>query len=236
MTTTMNGKIRTEKLSFSYGERLLLGDISVEFADQAITAITGPSGTGKSTLLTVFNRLWEEIGGGALRGRVLLRLEGRWQDIHAAEMPVSMLRRRVGMVFQTPNPLPMSISANLAFPLKLAGIEDKQEIAARSREALLRVHLLTEVEDRLGSDARLLSGGQQQRLCLARALMLHPEVLLLDEPTSSLDPKACTGIEELLLELKESCAIVLVSHYQDQISRIADQVYLLGERTLLRQR
>lgn len=236
MTTTMNGKIRTESLSFSYGERLLLEDISVEFADQAITAITGPSGTGKSTLLTVFNRLWEEIGGGPLRGRVHLRLEGRWQDIHAPEIPVSTLRRRVGMVFQTPNPLPMSLAANLAFPLKLAGIDDKEEIAARSREALRRVHLLAEVEDRLTSDARLLSGGQQQRLCLARALMLRPEVLLLDEPTSSLDPKACAGIEELLLELKESCAIVLVSHYQDQISRIADMVYLLGERTLLRQR
>lgn len=232
----MTGKILTDSLAFSYGKLVLFRDISIEIPDHSITAITGPSGTGKSTLLTIFNRLWQEMGVGQLEGRALVRLSGNWVDIYSKEIDISELRRRVGMVFQTPNPLPMSIAANLAFPLQLMGRHSRKEITAKSYQALEKVQLLNEVKDRLEEDARTLSGGQQQRLCLARALMLNPEVLLLDEPTSSLDQKSCAKIEELLLALKSSCAIVLVSHYQDQISRIADQVFLLGDQTLIQQR
>lgn len=232
----MTGKIITDSLAFSYGNLVLFRDISIKIPDHSITAITGPSGTGKSTLLTIFNRLWQEMGEGQIEGRALVRLSGNWVDIYNKEIDISELRRRVGMVFQTPNPLPMSITANLAFPLQLVGRHSRKEITEKSYQVLEKVQLLDEVKDRLGEDARLLSGGQQQRLCLARALMLNPEVLLLDEPTSSLDQKSCGKIEELLLELKSSCAIVLVSHYQDQISRIADQVFLLGDQTLAQQR
>lgn len=232
----MSDKLHTKNLTFSYGKMMLFRDISMSIPDHSITAITGPSGTGKSTLLTVFNRLWQEIGVGRLEGQALINLDGTWVDIYTREIDTSDLRRRVGMVFQTPNPLPMSIAANLAFPLQLTGRHSRKEIDARSLEVLARVRLLDEVKDRLAEDARILSGGQQQRLCLARALMLDPEVLLLDEPTSSLDHTSCGKIEELLVELKSSCAMVLVSHYQDQISRIADQVFLLGDQTLVQQR
>jgi phosphate transport system ATP-binding protein len=232
----MSDKLCTKGLTFSYGSTVLFQDISMRIPDHSITAITGPSGTGKSTLLTVFNRLWQEIGVGRLEGQALINLDGTWVDIYSRDIDASNLRRRVGMVFQAPNPLPMSIAANLAFPLQLTARHSRKNIVDKSRQVLERVQLLDQVKDRLDEDARVLSGGQQQRLCLARALMLDPEVLLLDEPTSSLDHKSCGKIEELLVELKSSCAIVLVSHYQDQISRIADQVFLLGDQTLVRQR
>lgn len=232
----MTDKLRTKDLTFTYGKAVLFRDVSMKIPDHSITAITGPSGTGKSTLLTVFNRLWQEMGEGQVSGQALICLDGNWVDIYSKEIDISELRRRVGMVFQTPNPLPMSITANLAFPLQLVGRHSRKEITEKSYQVLEKVQLLDEVKDRLDEDARILSGGQQQRLCLARALMLRPEVLLLDEPTSSLDQKSCGKIEELLLELKSSCAIVLVSHYQDQISRIADQVFLLGDQNLVQQR
>lgn len=227
--------IIVEKLCFHYGGRSILKGIDLRLPAGKIIAFTGPSGTGKSTLLSVFNRLWEEVGSGCLEGRVGLFLDGKMVDIYSDGITLDKLRRKVGMVFQSPNPLPMSIAKNLAFPLRLKNIRDKRQIASRSEEMLRRVHLWDEVSDRLRSDARLLSGGQQQRLCIARSLMLEPEILLLDEPTSSLDQQGCFHIENLLKELRTSTTILLVSHYQDQIQRIADYSYELRDGHLHRQ-
>ena len=224
----------TDQLSFRYGGISILREIDLDLPAGKIIAITGPSGTGKSTLLTIFNRLWEEGGSGRLEGRVELFLEGKVVDIYRDNYPLDRLRRKVGMVFQTPNPLPMSIAKNLAFPMRLMNIRDKALIESRSEEMLRRVHLLDEVGDRLQSDATQLSGGQQQRLCIARSLMLEPEILLLDEPTSSLDKQGCLRIEEMLNELRGSSTILLVSHYQDQVQRIADQCYELCDCRLHR--
>lgn len=228
-------KIITEKLSFFYRDRTVLEDINLRLPADSIIAVTGPSGTGKSTFLSVFNRLWEESGEGDCRGRVLIRFAADEPvDIYGPNQSVADLRRRVGMVFQAPNPLPMSVFKNIAFPLQLSGQRVKKELAEKVEEMLRKVHLFEEVKDRLESDARTLSGGQQQRLCIARALMLDPQILLLDEPTSSLDAKACEKIEELLLELKLQRTLLMVSHYQDQVQRVADRVYELIDRQLQR--
>lgn len=215
-------KIELEHLSFFYGEQCVLQDVSAGFSEHAITAIVGPSGQGKSTLLTAINRLWVESGNGRQTGRVLIRLDDRMVDV--ARYPVVQLRKRVGMVFQDPNPLPMSIFKNVAFPLRLAGLKDRQQIEARVQDALAHACLWDEVKDRLDADARLLSGGQQQRLCIARALINSPEVLLLDEPTASLDAGACEVIETLLHRLKAHCTLLMVTHYMDQVHRVADCV------------
>lgn len=210
----------------------ILNGIDLRLQAGKIIAITGPSGTGKSTLLSVFNRLWEETGSGHLEGQVTLSLGGELVDIYSDDLPLDLLRRKVGMVFQSPNPLPMSIAKNLAFPLRLMNFRDKNQIKLRSEKMLRRVHLWDEVGYRLQSDARRLSGGQQQRLCIARSLMLEPEILLLDEPTSSLDQQGCLHIEHLLKELRGCTTILLVSHYQDQIQRIADLCYELRDGQL----
>ncbi len=215
-------KIRTQALCFYYHHKQVLHDISVQLPANKITAITGPSGSGKSTFLMILNRLWEEIAGCSISGNVTVELEGHLQDINDKALPARVLRRKVGMVFQQPNPLPMSIFKNIAFPLYLTHITNKKHVKDAVEGALRQVHIWDEVKDRLNDDGRLLSGGQQQRLCLARALVLSPEVLLLDEPTSSLDPEASAAIEELLLSLKSQCTLIMVSHYQDQIQRIAD--------------
>ena len=215
-------KIRMQSLCFYYFRQQVLHDISLQLPANQITAITGPSGSGKSTFLMVLNRLWEEIEGCSISGEVTMDLAGHIKNIHDPTLPVHELRRKVGMVFQQPNPLPMSIYKNIAFPLRLAHLNDKIQIKNEVESALRQVCLWDEVKDRLNDDGRLLSGGQQQRLCLARALVLNPEVLLLDEPTSSLDPEASAAIEELLLSLKTQCTLIMVSHYQDQIQRIAD--------------
>lgn len=227
--------ISTEHLSFHYDGRIILKEIDLSLPTGKIIAISGPSGTGKSTLLSIFNRLWEETGSGHLEGRVELFLDGKMVDIYSDTVSLDTLRRKVGMVFQNPNPLPMSIAKNLAFPLLLKNIRDKKQITSMSKEMLHRVHLWDEVRDRLQSDARRLSGGQQQRLCIARSLMLEPEILLLDEPTSSLDQHGCLHIETLLKELRISTTILLVSHYQDQIQRIADYCYELRDGQLHKQ-
>ncbi|MBM9514598.1 phosphate ABC transporter ATP-binding protein [Desulfogranum marinum] len=215
-------KIQTQSLCFYYHRQQVLRDINLHLPANKITAITGPSGSGKSTLLMAFNRLWEEIDGCRISGEVFMHLNGQNTNIYNPTLPLLELRRKVGMVFQQPNPLPMSISKNIAFPLRLAHIHDKRLVGQKVESALRKVALWDEVKDRLNDDGRLLSGGQQQRLCLARALVLRPEVLLLDEPTSSLDPDASAAIEELLLSLKTKCTLIMVSHYQDQIQRIAD--------------
>lgn len=219
--------VLTKQLSFRYGGTHILKEIDLELPVGKVIAITGPSGTGKSTLLSIFNRLWEETGNGTLDGQVELCLGGKMTDIYRDDYPLDKLRRKAGMVFQTPNPLPMSIAKNLAFPMRLMNIRDKDLIASRSEEMLQKVHLWDEVSDRLQTDATLLSGGQQQRLCIARSLMLEPEILLLDEPTSSLDQQGCLRIEKLLNELRGSTTILMVSHYQDQVQRIADRCYEL---------
>lgn len=229
-------KIQLTDLSFYYGDRRILNHVDAGFREHAITAIVGPSGQGKSTLLTVVNRLWEEIPGARVDGRVDIRFDDQWMDICANGYPVNHLRRKVGMVFQEPNPLPMSIYKNVAFPLKLAGVRERQAMEAKVHSALVKAFLWDEVKDRLKADARTLSGGQQQRLCIARALVLEPEVLLLDEPTASLDAQAAGVIETLLAGLKSHCTILMVSHYLDQVQRVADCVMELHASGLDRHR
>jgi phosphate transport system ATP-binding protein len=227
-------KIRTENLSFSYDGRTILHDASIAFAENEISAIVGPSGSGKSTFLMTLNRLWETIPRCTLQGVVEMKFNGRFHDIYRERYPVTRLRRQVGMVFQTPNPLPMSIYKNVAFPLQLKGGVAKEIVRSRVVECLRKVRLWDEVYDRLDSPALDLSGGQQQRLCIARALILRPEVLMLDEPTSALDHVAAKAIEQLLLELKQSCTILLVSHYLDQVTRIADTIIELQNGGLIK--
>jgi phosphate transport system ATP-binding protein len=217
-------KIRVTDLSFSYRKRPALRDINADFKESTITAMVGPSGAGKSTFLTTLNALWLTIPDASMTGQVMIRFDGAFQDIYAESLPVPRLRRLVGMVFQTPNPLPMSIYRNISFPLKLAGESKRDIIEPKVERALRRTYLWEEVKDRLADDALTLSGGQQQRLCIARALVLEPQVLLLDEPTSSLDETAGRVIEELLVSLKERLTLLVVSHSLDQVKRIADRV------------
>ncbi len=218
-------KIKTENLSFSYNGNRILDNVSLEFREKTITAIVGPSGIGKSTFLLTLNRLWETVPQSSMSGRVKIRFDGKMQDIYGNGMSLTGLRRKVGMVFQAPNPLPMSIFKNIAFPLKLAGIKDRRTIDENVERALQQAGLWMEVKDRLNDSGLHLSGGQQQRLCIARALVLQPEVLLLDEPTSSLDDASAAVIEELLVNLKDNCTLIVVSHYFDQVKRIADTVF-----------
>lgn len=226
-------KIRVRDLCFSYREHEVLDKVNADIRENAITAISGPSGQGKSSFLTILNRLWENINGAAMTGTVEMNFGQGFKDIHARGMSLSWLRQRVGMVFQMPNPLPMSVYRNVAFPLTLTGENDRARVAGKVEEALKRTFLWDEVKDRLSVDARQLSGGQQQRLCMARALILEPQVLLLDEPASSLDEAAAAVIEDLLETLKAQCTIILVSHYADQIRRIADHEFVLSEKRLV---
>jgi phosphate transport system ATP-binding protein len=227
----MNGtpKIQISNLHLSYGGHTVLSGIDAVFSEGGITAITGPSGRGKSSFLTVLNRLWESVPGAHVTGSVLIRFGNDLEDIHAPSFNVPRLRRKVGMVFQIPNPLPMSIYRNIAFPLKLGGITNPSTVTERVEQALSKSHLWNEVKDRLSDDARSLSGGQQQRLCVARALINDPDILLLDEPTSSLDENAAAGIEDLMIELKMQRTLIVVSHYMDQVRRIADRVISLKD-------
>ncbi|MEX1297714.1 MAG: ATP-binding cassette domain-containing protein [Desulfotignum sp.] len=223
-------KIRVENLTFSYHKTPIFENISLDVEAQTITAITGPSGRGKSTFLSILNRLWESQLVAKMHGKVWIYLDGQWIDIYGKTLSKPDLRRKVGMVFQTPNPLPMSIYKNMAFPLKLTGMVDKALVEAKITRALQQAFLWNEVKDRLHDSAFSLSGGQQQRLCIARALVSRPEILLLDEPTSSLDAGAASVIEDLLVSLKKRCTLIVVSHYLDQVSRIADTALKLEAR------
>ncbi|MDY6909616.1 MAG: phosphate ABC transporter ATP-binding protein [Thermodesulfobacteriota bacterium] len=225
-------KIRVEGLTFRYGARTVLRDVNAAFFEGALTAVVGPSGRGKSTFLLALNRLWEEVPGADARGRVWVRLDGGERLVSDPSFPITELRRRVAMVFQVPNPLPMSIFKNVAFPLKVMDRRDKRVVAELVEDALRRAFLWDEVKDRLHEDARGLSGGQQQRLCIARALAAQPDVLLLDEPTSSLDARAAGVIEDLLLTLKRRCTLVVVSHDLEQVQRLADRAYEVVDGTL----
>lgn len=227
-------KIQISDMSFSYNNKKILHHNSINLPENQITAITGPSGSGKSTLLTTLNRLWETTENGSMSGTIEIKFAGTFYDIYHPEYPATRLRRQVGMVFQTPNPLPISIYKNVALPLKLEGKDNVISIKTKVEEALKMAGLWDEVCNRLDTSALELSGGQQQRLCIARAMILQPEVLLLDEPTSSLDHQATNTIEKLLLKLKNQCTIVMVSHYRDQVQRIADKVVELHDGRIVK--
>jgi len=225
-------KIIVKGVSFFYGRNRVLENIHAIFSEHTITAITGPSGQGKSTLLGLFNRMWDDVPGARCTGEIRIRLVDRWVSPMKNDIPMPLLRRKVAMIFQEPNPLPMSIAGNMAFPLKLAGVRDKSIIEEKVQKALAQAFLWEEVKDRMEKSALDLSGGQKQRLCIARALVLEPEVLLCDEPTSSLDSKAAGIIEDFLVGLKTSCTLLVVSHYMEQMRRIADKVMALQDHGL----
>jgi len=225
----MSMAIRVENLSVSFAGRQVLSGLNLEIPAGGPTVLVGRSGSGKTTLLRAVNRLNECLPASATSGRVAVRLGGDWVDAYAPATVVEDLRKRVGMVFQTPNVLPVGVARKLGLPLKLALGLNAAEIEARAEQALREAHLWDEVKDRLADPAQTLSGGQQQRLCLARALAFAPEILLLDEPTASLDYKAAQGIEELLLELASRYTLLVVSHSLNQARRLAKQMFVLRE-------
>ncbi len=207
-----------QELNFFYGSVKALHDISLKFYTNQVTALIGPSGCGKSTLLRCLNRMNDLIPRTRVEGRVLL--DG--QDIYHPKIDVVSLRRYIGMVFQKPNPFPKTIFENIAYGLRLKGIRNKSFIADRVEKSLMQAALWDEVKDRIHKSALGLSGGQQQRLCIARALAVEPEVLLMDEPASALDPIATQKIEELIHRLKELYTIIIVTHNMQQAARVSD--------------
>jgi phosphate transport system ATP-binding protein len=202
-----------------YGEHHALKGVTIGMPPTSVTAIIGPSGCGKSTLLRSFNRMNDTIPGVRAEGSVRFAD----MDVNASATDVVELRRRVGMVFQRPNPFPKSILDNAAFGLRMLGLGDRGEIEARVELSLRRAALWDEVKDRLDQSALQLSGGQQQRLCISRCLAVEPEVILMDEPASALDPTATGRIEELILDLKASYTIVIVTHNMQQAARVSDR-------------
>ena len=212
-------KIVVRDLNFYYGPKRALEAISIDIRANVVTAFIGPSGCGKSTFLRTLNRMNDVIAGTRVEGDV--RIDGR--DIYAGGTDVVALRRRVGMVFQKSNPFPKSIFDNIAYGLRLNGMaSSRSELAGRVEESLKAAAIWDEVKDRLHESALALSGGQQQRLCIARALAIKPEVLLMDEPASALDPIATQRIEELIYQLKSSYTIVIVTHNMQQAARVSD--------------
>jgi phosphate transport system ATP-binding protein len=223
----MSGEIQAENFSFWYGDTQALKNVSITLPTGQITALIGPSGCGKSTFLRSINRLQEVIPHTRHEGQI--RLDGT--DIHAKGMDVVSLRQRVGMVFQRWNPFPKSIYANVAYGPRVNGIRNSARLDEIVETSLKRAALWDEVKNRLRENATGLSGGQQQRLCIARALANNPEVLLLDEPASALDPLSTQKIEELLFELKGSLTVVIVTHNLQQAARASDHTafFFLGE-------
>ena len=215
--------IEVSSLSLYYGEKQALKNISLEIPEKQVTAFIGPSGCGKSTLLRCFNRMNDLIDNVRLEGTIRINKD----DINAPEVDVSMLRRRVGMVFQRPNPFPKSIFENVAYGLRLEGRRKRTELDERVEWALRNAALWDEVKDRLKESALSLSGGQQQRLVLARAIAIKPEVVLLDEPASALDPISSQKIEDLIQQLKSEYTIVIVTHNMQQAARVSDHTAFL---------
>src|SRR5689334_15816743 len=219
--------IETDKLSLYYGQSKALKEISIKIQEKLVTAFIGPSGCGKSTLLRCFNRMNDLIDGVRIEGQIRIAEH----DINSREVDVIELRKRVGMVFQRSNPFPKSIYENIAYALRLHGIKQRAELDGIVETSLRGAALWDEVKDRLHASALGLSGGQQQRLCIARAIAIKPEIILMDEPASALDPIATSRIEELTLELKKEFTIIIVTHNMQQAARISDYTafFYLGQ-------
>lgn len=219
--------LKIKKLNLWYGENHALKDIDMDIKRNAITAFIGPSGCGKSTFLKTLNRMNDLIPNVRIEGEVLLDDV----DIYDSKVDTSMLRKKIGMVFQQPNPFPMSIYDNVAYGPRIHGIKNKAKLDQIVEESLRGAAIFDEVKDRLKKSALGLSGGQQQRLCIARALAVSPEVLLMDEPTSALDPISTLKVEELMEELKKKYTVVVVTHNMQQAARVSDDTafFLVGE-------
>lgn len=211
-------KIIMKELSLFYGEKKIIDNINLDIPEKKITAIIGPSGCGKTSLLRCVNRLNDLIPDSRIEGQILFN----GKNIYADDVDVVEIRRKIGMIFQKPNPFPKSIFDNVAFGLKINGIKDKSKISKIVEESLKDSGLWGEIKFQLKTSALELSGGQQQRLCIARTLAIEPEVILMDEPCSALDPTSMLRIEELMKELKEQYTIILVTHNMQQASRVSD--------------
>ncbi|HUP46089.1 MAG TPA: phosphate ABC transporter ATP-binding protein PstB [Thermoanaerobaculia bacterium] len=220
-------KIAVRDFNFYYGDHHVLHDITMEIPAKEVTAFIGPSGCGKSTFIRSINRMNDIIPGSRARGTLTLDE----QDLYAPSIDVVALRRKVGMVFQKSNPFPKSVYENVAYGLRIGGVRDRRVLDELVEQSLQRAALWDEVKDRMGSSALALSGGQQQRLCIARALAVDPEVLLMDEPASALDPIATQKIEELIYELKSNYTIVIVTHNMQQAARVSDRTafFMMGK-------
>ena len=217
-TQTLQAKISAKNMNFYYGKFHALKDINIDIPAGQVTAFIGPSGCGKSTLLRTFNRMYELYPKQRVEGKILL--DGK--DIHSSEQDLNLLRAKVGMVFQKPTPFPMSIYDNVAFGVKLYENLSKSEMNDRVEWALQKAAIWNEVKDKLNQSGSGLSGGQQQRLCIARGVAVKPNVLLLDEPCSALDPISTARIEDLIHELKNEYTIVIVTHNMQQAARVSD--------------
>jgi len=222
-------KIETRKLSFFYGEHQALFDVDLTMPERSVTALIGPSGCGKSTFLRSLNRMNEIIEDTRQTGQVLL--EG--EDIYLPDIDVVALRKRIGMVFQKSTPFPKSIFDNIAYGPRIAGTRNKTQLKEIVERSLKRAALWEEIKSRLHDSALALSGGQQQRLCIARALATNPDVLLMDEPASALDPASTSRVEDLIFELKENYTIVIVTHNMQQAARVSDRTAFFFQGRLI---
>lgn len=220
-------KIETENLNFYYGKVQALKDVTLNIEEHKITSLIGPSGCGKSTYLRTLNRMNDLIQGVKIKGKI--KIDGI--DIYGKNVDVVKLRRRVGMVFQKSNAFPKTVYENVAYGPRINGIKNKKQLDEIVETSLKRAAIWEEAKDRLNEFAFSLSGGQQQRLCIARALAVNPEIILMDEPASALDPISTSKIEELIFELKKSITIVIVTHNLQQAARVSDfcAFFLLGE-------
>lgn len=222
-------KVRAKNVDFFYGDNQVLFDVSLDIPEKSVTALIGPSGCGKSTFLRTLNRMNDIIEGTRHTGDILL--EGT--DVYDPSIDVVLLRKRVGMVFQKSTPFPKSIFDNIAYGPKVAGLKNKAKLAEIVETSLQRAALWDEVKDRLNSSAMALSGGQQQRLCIARTLATDPDVILMDEPASALDPKSTARVEDLIFELKKNYTIVIVTHNMQQAARVSQQTAFFFQGVLV---
>ena len=223
----MNSKISVSNLNLYYGQNHALKTVNMEIPENEITAFIGPSGCGKSTFLKTLNRMNDLVEGVRIEGKVVLDGE----DIYSPTVDTTLFRKKVGMVFQQPNPFPMSIYDNIAYGPRIHGIKNKAKLDEIVETSLKGAAIWDEIKDRLKKSALGLSGGQQQRLCIARALAVKPEVLLMDEPKSALDPISTLKVEELMAELKKNYTVAIVTHNMQQATRISDNTafFLVGE-------
>lgn len=222
-----NTKIEVKHLQLHFADHHVLKDVNLNIREHCVTALIGPSGCGKSTFLKCLNRMNDLVDTAQIEGTILMDGE----DIYDPHIDTTLLRKRIGMVFQQPNPFPMSIYDNIAYGPRIHGIKDKKKLDEIVEKSLVDAAIFEEVKDRLKKSALGLSGGQQQRLCIARALAVEPEVLLMDEPTSALDPISTLKIEDLMEELKKKYTVIIVTHNMQQAARISDDTafFLTGE-------